>query len=61
LQAAPVLKPVSDLEKYLAGEFADELDFLNLDDAERREPQRGEASDACPFRKLLAPFTQKGS
>jgi hypothetical protein len=55
-----VPKPNSDLERYLAGEFAEEQDFLSLG-PEEGEPEAGEETDACPLRRLLAPFTRKGS
>jgi hypothetical protein len=53
-------KPVSDLEKYLAGEFAEDFDSFRIFESER-EPIRGETSESCPLKRLLEPFTRKGS
>jgi hypothetical protein len=53
-------KPVSALERYLAGEFADEPDFLNLRERDR-EAEADQVGDSCPLKRFLAPFARKGS
>jgi hypothetical protein len=53
-------KPASDLEKYLAGEFADGKGLLIPLEA-RPEPKGQAETEACLLQRVLEPFMRKGS
>jgi hypothetical protein len=55
-----VPKPATDLERYLAGEFAEEQEFP-IPAEDEREAKPGESPDMCLLRRVLAPFARKGS
>jgi hypothetical protein len=55
-----MLKPATDLERYLAGEFASEQDFwIPRDDA--REAKSSKEMGLCLLKRVLTPFLEKGS